>query len=409
MLPIPADPATSAKTAAAVSRLRPRSDADQQRPTTLDWDRAVAAAQADPDLPALVAQPIISLAEGVVAGYEALSRFPPVAGRVLAPDLWFAEADARGVAAELEARVVGKALELRDTLPVNRFLTVNVSPHLLDAPALQRALFSGADLTRLVVELTEHTRADPEDRFVRDLDRLRERGATIALDDAGSGYSGLQQLAALRPQLVKLDRSLVDHIDEDEVKLALAQTLGTFVGRMDGWLLAEGVERLAEMHAICRLGLPLAQGYLFGRPAPGWSELDCDLALQLRLLRHVQVDHPGLSDLLEVAATATGVSQARVAVVRDDLSLVVVIDENEVPQRLVLRDGRTEDITVRTALSTSPADAAHRAMARDQVHRFSPLVCTDDTGRHLGIVRIERLVQFLARAQDRRGPADDQS
>ena len=88
----------------------------------------------------------------------------------------------------------------------------------------------------------------------------------MAIDDAGSGYAGLQWLMALSPDLIKLDRALIDRIDEDEVKTALVEMLGSFAGRVDAWVLAEGVERMAELDVILRLGVPLAQGYLFCRP-----------------------------------------------------------------------------------------------------------------------------------------------
>jgi hypothetical protein len=88
---------------------------------------------------------------------------------------------------------------------VNTFLTVNVSPHLLGSGPVRDALGTRPDLHRVVIELTEHTPVDDLDLLRRQCDELRMRGALIALDDAGSGYSGLQQLAALRPQVVKLD------------------------------------------------------------------------------------------------------------------------------------------------------------------------------------------------------------
>jgi len=94
----------------------------------------------------LVFQPIVDLRRGVVAGYEALSRFPgPPAAP---PDVWFAQAEALGVGAALEARVVRAALAARDRLPDDCFLTVNVSPHLLHSSELLAALSAGAGLSR---------------------------------------------------------------------------------------------------------------------------------------------------------------------------------------------------------------------------------------------------------------------
>src|SRR5690349_3408176 len=178
----------------------------------------------DPDDLTLVFQPIVDLAAATIAGYEALSRFPGTAG----PDVWFAAAADAGVAAELEALAIGKALDAVPALPDNTFLTVNVSPHLLGTDPVQEALARRPDLRRVVVELTEHTPMDDLDGLTAATAALRERGALIALDDTGNGYAGLRQMAALRPQLVKLDRTLVSDADADPVRMALAEMVGEF-------------------------------------------------------------------------------------------------------------------------------------------------------------------------------------
>src|SRR3954452_1172803 len=224
---------------------------------------------ADPDDLTLVFQPIVDLAGATVAGYEALCRFPGTAG----PDVWFAAAAEAGMAAELDALAIAKALETVPHLPADTFLTVSVRAHLLGTEPLQDALGRRPDLRRVVVELTEHTPVDDLTELHRETEALRERGALIALDDAGSGYSGLQQMAALRPQIVRLDRALVSDADTDPVRIALAEMLGEFAGRIDAWMLAEGLETPAELAAFMRLGVPLGQGWLLGRPAPGFAPL----------------------------------------------------------------------------------------------------------------------------------------
>src|SRR5215207_628978 len=243
---------------------------------------------ADPDDLTLAFQPIVDLAGATVAGYEALARFPGSAG----PDVWFAAAAEAGVAAELEALAIHKALVAVEDLPPDTFLTVNVSPHLLGSAPVQHALATRHDLRRVVVELTEHTPVPDLAALRRQCDDLRMRGALIALDDAGSGYSGLQQLAALRPQVVKLDRALVSDADTDPVRVALAEMLGEFAGRIDAWLLAEGIETAAELAAFAQLGVPLAQGWLLGRPTPDFAPLAPETT---RLIR-AQVARAELTD-----------------------------------------------------------------------------------------------------------------
>src|SRR3954469_22276237 len=127
---------------------------------------------ADPDDLTLVFQPIVDLAGATVAGYEALSRFPGTAG----PGVWFAAAAEAGVAAELEALAIHKALAAVPGLPDTTFLTVRVSPHLLGFAPVQDALAIRRDLRRVVVELSEHTPVDVA-ALRRQTEGLRERGA----------------------------------------------------------------------------------------------------------------------------------------------------------------------------------------------------------------------------------------
>ena len=72
----------------------------------------------------------------------------------------------------------------------------------------------------------------------------------------------------LRPDFVKLDRALVQDVDRDPAKHALVETLGMLAGRLDSWLLAEGIERPGEREVLAAMGVPLAQGFGLARPAP---------------------------------------------------------------------------------------------------------------------------------------------
>ncbi|MCV2490608.1 EAL domain-containing protein [Geodermatophilus sp. YIM 151500] len=340
---------------------------------------------ADPDDLTLVFQPIVDLAGATVAGYEALARFPGTAG----PDVWFAAAAEAGLAAELEALAIHRALAAVPGLPANTFLTVNVSPHLLGTAPVQRALAGRDRLERVVVELTEHTPVDDLDALGDQTQALRDRGALIALDDAGSGYSGLQQLATLRPQIVKLDRALVSGADTDPVRVALAEMIGEFAGRIDAWLLAEGLETAAELAAFVRLGVPLGQGWVLGRPAPVFAALDPQVE---RLLRS-QNARARLTE--SVASLLRPVRQ----VPRDEVDGIppaVLTGPLGEPVGLVLSDPRTGEVyTAPVSLRVHPSadigETLQRALTRPPAHRFEPVLCTDPTGAVLGLLRLEDL------------------
>lgn len=342
---------------------------------------------ADPDDLTLVFQPIVGLQTGTVVGYEALARFPGAAG----PDAWFAAAAEAGVAAELEALAVHKALATVDDLPADTFLTVDVSPHLLGTTPLQDALATRPDLHRVVVELTGHTPVDDLAALRRQSDALRTRGALIGLDDAGSGYSGLQRMAALRPQLVKLDRALVAGVDADPVRMALAEMVGEFAGRIDAELLAEGVETAAELAAFAQLGVPLAQGWLLGRPSPVFAPLAPEV---VRLVRG-QVARARLTG--SVAGLLRSVRQCGPGETATGLPPAVFVGEHGEPTGLLLGDPRTSEVytapvSLRVHPSTDIQETLRRALTRPPARRWEPVVCTDPTGSVLGILRVEDLI-----------------
>ncbi len=347
----------------------------------------------DPDDLTLVFQPIVDLAAATVAGYEALARFPGTAG----PDIWFAAAAEAGVAAELEALAIHKALAVVPSLPANTFLTVNVSPHLLGSAPVQAAFATRPALQRVVVELTEHTPVSDLAALRRQTDELRARGALIALDDAGSGYSGLQQLAVLRPQVVKLDRALVSDADTDPVRVALAEMLGEFAGRIDAWLLAEGIETAAELAAFTQLGVPLAQGWLLGRPSPGFAPL----APETVRLVQAQVARARLTD--SVASLLRPVRQCPLGDEVSGVPPVVLVGPQGEPAALLLADSRTAEVytapvSLRVHPTTDIRETLQRALTRPPAQRFDPVLCTDPSGDVLGLLRIEDLAS-AARAE----------
>jgi EAL domain-containing protein (putative c-di-GMP-specific phosphodiesterase class I) len=346
---------------------------------------------ADPDDLTLVFQPIVDLAAARVVGYEALSRFPGAS----TPDVWFAAAQDAGVGPELEALALHKALAARADLPPDTFLTVNVSPHLLGTAPIQDALHSVEDLRRVVVELTEHQVVDDVPALLREIDALRARGALIALDDAGAGYSGLQMLTTVRPQLVKLDRALVSDLDGDPARLALAEMVGDFAGRIDAWLLAEGVETPAELAALTRLGTPLAQGWLLGRPAPDFRPLTSEV---VRLIR----SHSARARLTDsVAGLVRPVRQVPVDESVRGIPPLVLVGADEEPLALRLADPRTAEAYTAPVSLRVPPDAdvrqtLQRALTRPPTQRFDPVVCTDATGAVVGLLRVDDLAAAVA-------------
>lgn len=363
---------------------------------------------------ALLFQPIADLQAGRIAGYEALARFAGAPSS--SPDQVFAIARAAGRSAELDAAVVRAALAHRESVPPNCFLSINVEPDSLVTPALHRALLAGGRLDGVVLELTEHLPIDSYAELQDELQMLRGAGALVALDDAGAGYAGLQHVLTVRPSIIKLDRSLVSRIDEDEAKSALVEQFGVLAGRIDAWLLAEGVEREEEAHVLRRLGVPLAQGWLFGRPSSPWAGLSPAGRRVLAASERCVGPAATLRPLLRPTPTIGEhrIDDARrllggdgdlewIVVLGDDLRAIGLVDRDSA---LVGQVHRLLDVHV----STTPAELAQRMLTRPAGERLRPVLCHDDLGRFVGTVAPESLLGELARvagAAIRAGTAPD--
>ena len=244
-----------------------RYDPDQITLPTGEEERAEVEALLERERPLYtVFQPLVSLSTGRVLGYEALSRFPDPPGR--GPDAWFSQAARCGLSARLEAAALRTALA-RDGRPAGTFLSLNVSPSALSSPEVQSTL--PHDMTGLVMEITEQELADDLDALEAELAALRERGARIALDDAGAGYSGLQQVMRVQPDIIKLDRSLVQDVHEDPAKEALIDSFVRFARRTGASVLAEGIETMDELRLLADLDVSYGQGYALARPAEQWG------------------------------------------------------------------------------------------------------------------------------------------
>ncbi|HKN93304.1 MAG TPA: EAL domain-containing protein [Thermoleophilaceae bacterium] len=211
-------------------------------------------------------QPLVSLSTGRILGFEALSRFPEPPGR--GPDAWFAQAARVGLGPRLEAAALRAALA-KEGRPPGTFLSINVSPTTLGSAEVKAVL--PEDMTGLVVEITEHELADDLDTLEKELASLRERGAKIAVDDAGAGYSGLQQVMRIQPDVIKLDRSLVMNLHEDPAKEALIDSFVRFARRTGASVCAEGIETMDELKLLADLDVTYGQGYVLARPAPEWG------------------------------------------------------------------------------------------------------------------------------------------
>jgi EAL domain-containing protein (putative c-di-GMP-specific phosphodiesterase class I) len=213
-----------------------------------------------------VFQPIWHLATGRVVGFEALTRFEGTT-----PDEVFAQAGLLGRLQELEIATLSAALAAAERLPPNRWLSVNVSPALLADTDTLRRLVAGS-IRPIVLELSEHEVVLDYGALTTSLNRMAP-WVSLAIDDAGAGFSSLRHILETSPSWVKLDIGLVRGVDSDPARQALVAGLVHFAGQAAIALIAEGIETEPELEMLKSLGVKLGQGFLLARPAPIDDEL----------------------------------------------------------------------------------------------------------------------------------------
>ncbi len=211
----------------------------------------------------MVFQPVVDLATGATVGHEALARFAD--GRP--PNVWFEMADRAGLGVELELHAIETALRV---LPedVPGYLGVNAGPATLASPRLRAMLQQTDGRRRLLLELTERQAVAEYALTAEGITQMRTAGVLVALDELGSDTATLRQLVDLSPDVVKIDRSLVSHIDEDSTRHALATSFTQLALGMGWTVMAVGIERHEELSTCHAMGITYGQGYLLGRPAP---------------------------------------------------------------------------------------------------------------------------------------------
>jgi diguanylate cyclase (GGDEF)-like protein len=216
-------------------------------------------------------QPIVDPRSRGVCGFEALTRGPSDSW-LHSPQNLFEAARRGGVKLQLDFLCIQSAFRRFVASRVAGKLFVNVSPDTVyDEPQfasrfLEYAESAGMPPDRCVIELTEESLLDDYARLRSTLQRLREAGCAIAIDDLGAGSSGLRTWSELKPDYVKIDRYFVSGIDQDATKLEFVRSILDMGRAMGCRVIAEGVETERECRELVDLGVDRLQGHLFGRP-----------------------------------------------------------------------------------------------------------------------------------------------
>jgi EAL domain-containing protein (putative c-di-GMP-specific phosphodiesterase class I) len=221
-------------------------------------------------------QPMVDLQRGGIVGAEALIRWHDLNGGIVAPGEFLPVAEELGLIEAIGGWVVeelcrqdarwreaGHHLKLGFNLSPRQLWSLHLSEKLIG-----RLRDGGVPPSRVILDIAESTAmADPE-RAQRVIVELRAWGLGLAIDDFGAGHSSLSRLASFMVDYLKIDRQFVRGVDVDLEQAAVVRAIVTLADSLGVTPVAVGVETEGEAEYLRRLGVPLAQGYLFGRPMP---------------------------------------------------------------------------------------------------------------------------------------------
>ncbi|HKB69957.1 MAG TPA: EAL domain-containing protein [Thermoanaerobaculia bacterium] len=214
-----------------------------------------------------VYQPIFELANLAVLGHEALSRGPAGTG-FESPDLLFEYAIANDAVWDLEQLCLGSSAS-HYAAAGSSLLFVNVEAEMVSAiPGRGAAILDPLrrQRERVVLEITERSAIRDLATFRDAIERLRNEGFRVAIDDAGSGFASLQAIAELKPNFLKIANTLVTGLSRDTIKRDIVEMLLHVAARIDALCVAEGIESEEDLAECRRIGIPYGQGYFLGPP-----------------------------------------------------------------------------------------------------------------------------------------------
>jgi len=220
-------------------------------------------------------QPIVHPADGRVIGAEALVRWTDCNGTVRLPGEFITIAEDSRIIVPIGTFVINAACEqaaLWQRSGLDLTLGVNVSPRQFEHPdfvaTLAEALrTSGADPSRLEIEITEAAIMSNAQPVIATLEALHAMGIRVAIDDFGTGYSSFAYLKRFKVDSLKIDRTFVDDIENAD-NLAITRSIVSVAHALNLQVTAEGVETATQARLLASIGCDRLQGYHFGRPAP---------------------------------------------------------------------------------------------------------------------------------------------
>lgn len=372
-----------------------------------------------------VYQPIVSLQDGQVMGYEALTR-GPVDSPFHSPLVMFQYAEQQGDLYRLEKLAREKAIQGSILEHPQQMLFINISSHVLDDPGfvpgktLEILQEYGLRPNNVVFEITERSSIEDFTLAKKILAHYRTQGYRIAIDDAGAGYSSLQAIAELQPDFIKIDRSLIENIHQNKVKAYILETFVTFAQKMNISLIAEGIEQVEELAKLTQMGVHYAQGFLLGKPSTKPMQVQDAHKMVIWQYRNIQGGNMtwhigGLKTPVGVFHTKVLISEVADYFKRNQEAVGVVIVHDETPKGLVMRDRLFQHLagqyayslywnrTIDSIMDASPlivdeqmaVEVVSQMATSRAIHHLYDLVIITSHGKMAGIASIRTILESI--------------
>ncbi|MGJ0484451.1 MAG: EAL domain-containing protein [Methylomicrobium sp.] len=376
-----------------------------------------------------VFQPIVSVSQRQIVGYEALIRGPSDSP-LHSPSNLFDTAARHDLQTALEFVCREMAIRRFAQIGIPGKLFINVSPSILLEPdfksgeTLRFIKSSGLNPHVIIIELTEHQPTDDYQIMREAVEHYRNMGFEIALDDLGAGYSGLRLWAELKPEYVKIDKHFVQGLHEDRIKMNFVRSIQHMAANMHCKVIAEGIETAEEFQAIFKMGITHAQGFYFARPlVQPPRELDRKLFARpqdpespLKITRSISVSE--ITKTIEPIPSDTSISRVWELFQEHSNTNIFPIVDNGIATSLIYRDKFLSKLfstrygielhgkqPIKSFASSIPFSVDKDAAVEQVCEQLTGAMCSDpafvitDNGMYYGFATVWDLLAEITRQQ----------